>query len=174
MTVEFETYTQEKYAGSDEWAKVDALAMALRDYLDTAPVVLELAKANQPGTSSSEVQRVFEDFAEQLGFESEKRGLFANADLSLRPDYYRPVGNTGILLEVERGKTTINNMDLLDFWKCHLCPHASYLFLMVPKELRQNAKMSPRREFATVRRRLSEFFQPANYTSVRGLCLYGY
>jgi len=23
------------------------------------------------------------------------------------------------LLEVERGKTTINNMQLLDFWKCH-------------------------------------------------------
>ena len=47
------------------------------------------------------------------------------------------VGSSGILLEVERGKTTINNMDFLDFWKCHLCEHAHYLFLLVPQELRQ-------------------------------------
>ena len=24
-------------------------------------------------------------------------------------------------MEVERGKTTTNNKDFLDFWKCHLC-----------------------------------------------------
>ena len=24
-------------------------------------------------------------------------------------------------MEVEREKTTINNMDLLDVWKCHIC-----------------------------------------------------
>ena len=53
----------------------------------------------------------------------------------LRPDYYRPLETSGILLEVERGKTTTNNMDLLDFWKCHLCRHADYLFLMVPQAL---------------------------------------
>ena len=58
-----------------------------------------------------------------------------------------PLADTGIILEVERGKTTINNMDLLDFWKCHICAHADYLFLMVPRELRQNPTMSPRREY---------------------------
>jgi hypothetical protein len=42
---------------------------------------------------------------------------------------------TGIILEVERGKTTINNMDLLEFWKCHICAHADFLFLMVPLDL---------------------------------------
>ena len=81
---------------------------------------------------------------------------------------------TGIILEVERGKTTINNMDLLDFWKCHICEHAAYLFLMVPTELRQNATMSPRREFVTVGNRLESFFVPGNYTNVRGLVLMGY
>jgi hypothetical protein len=39
-------------------------------------------------------------------------------------------------------------MDLLDFWKCHVCQHAQYLFLLVPVALRQNPTMSPRNEFA--------------------------
>jgi len=45
----------------------------------------------------------------------------------LRPDYFLKLDDTGILLEVERGKTTINNMDLLDFWKCHLCRNTAKL-----------------------------------------------
>ncbi len=65
-------------------------------------------------------------------------------------------------------------MHLLDFWKCHLCPQANYLFLLVPQALRQNETMSPRNEFATVDRRLSQFFRPHNYTNVRALCLFGY
>ena len=110
-----------------------------------------------------------------LGFVSESKGLFAPYETSaLRPDYFRPLDDTGILLEVERGKTTINNMDLLDFWKCHLCEHANYLFLMVPTELRQNPSMPPRREYVTVVKRLSSFFVPRNYTNVRGLFVFGY
>jgi hypothetical protein len=85
-----------------------------------------------------------------------------------------PAAGTGSLLEVERGKTTINNMDLLDFWKCHICAHADYLILLVPRELRQNPTMAPRREFATVSKRLATFFEQGNYTNVRGLCLFGY
>ncbi|MEZ5348122.1 MAG: hypothetical protein R2714_02825 [Microthrixaceae bacterium] len=104
----------------------------------------------------------------------ESKGLFKTYQSALRPDYYLPISDTGIILEVERGKTTINNMDLLDFWKCHICEHADYLFLMVPSELRQNQTMSPRREYATVARRLESFFRPDNYTNVRGLVLIGY
>ena len=84
------------------------------------------------------------------------------------------IGDTGIILEVERGKTTINNMDLLDFWKCHICAHADYLILLVPEELRQNETMTARREFVSVRKRLATFFEPQNYTNVRGLFLFGY
>jgi hypothetical protein len=65
-------------------------------------------------------------------------------------------------------------MDLLDFWKCHICEHADYLFLMVPSELRQNPTMSPRREFATVARRLDTFFRSGNETNVHGTVLLGY
>jgi hypothetical protein len=121
------------------------------------------------------VQNVFLQQARGLGFRDESRGLFKGyVSSGLRPDYFMPVGDTGIILEVERGKTTINNMDLLDFWKCHICAHADYLFLMVPVELRQNETMTARREFAAVRNRLSTFFERPNYTNVRGLSLFGY
>lgn len=36
------------------------------------------------------------------------------------------------------------------------------------------ANMPRRNEFATVNRRLAEFFRPGNYTNVLGLCLFGY
>lgn len=121
------------------------------------------------------VQSVFVTEAFRLGFADESKGLFEGYSSSaLRPDYYRAVQGTGIILEVERGKTTINNMDPLDFWKCHICEHASYMFLMVPRGLRQNATMSPRREFETVRKRLESFFVSGNYTNVHGLVLLGY
>ena len=121
------------------------------------------------------MQNVFLDQARQLGFRDESKGLFVEYPSSaLRPDYFMPLADTGIILEVERGKTTINNMDLLDFWKCHICAHADYLFLMVPTELRQNETMTARKEFASVAKRLQTFFEPRNYTNVRGLSLFGY
>lgn len=172
MSVELEKYVQEEFRNVPEWGEASELADRLHEHLNTESIQSRLEEANQPGQSSVKVQTVFLDFALSLGFESEKKGLFLDA--ALRPDYYRPLGTTGILLEVERGKTTINNMDLFDFWKCHLCPQADYLFLLVPSALRQNSRMSPRNEFATVNRRLAQFFEPNNYTNVRGLCLFGY
>lgn len=120
------------------------------------------------------MQAVLLERATELGFKGESKGLFSSYQSALRPDYYLLIGSTGIILEVERGKTTINNMDLLDFWKCHICEHADYLFLMVPAGLRQNPTMSPRREFATVARRIETFFRPGNETNVRGTVLIGY
>jgi hypothetical protein len=78
------------------------------------------------------------------------------------------------MTRIERGKTTINNMDLLDFWKCRLCQAADYLFLMVPQELRQNPTIAPRNEYAFVVKRLASFFEPGNYTNVHGLFVFGY
>jgi hypothetical protein len=65
-------------------------------------------------------------------------------------------------------------MDLLDFWKCHICLHAHFLILLVPTQLRQNPTMTARNEFATVGRRLASFFEERNYTNVRGLFLFGH
>jgi hypothetical protein len=172
--VELQKYVQHSFRDSAEWLRVSRIADELHAHLSTDEALSRINVANQPGQSSAAVQDTFLEFARELGFESEKKGLFARDDLALRPDYFLRLDDTGIILEVERGKTTINNMDLLDFWKCHLCPQAHYLFLMVPKALRQNESMSPRNEFATVDRRLAYFFKSENYTNVRALCLFGY
>jgi hypothetical protein len=175
LPIELRAFHIETVKGSDELADVAAIAHRLLEHLNSPDALRRIAIANRPGTSSQEVQSVFREFVLSLGFLDESRGLFQEYETrALRPDYFLRIRNTGILLEVERGKTTINNMDLLDFWKCHLCAHAHYLFLVVPRALRQNATMSPRNEFASVAKRLGTFFHPSNRTNVRGLFLFGY
>ena len=172
--MQFETLLREDCADTTECDEVRRIALALRAALDQEPARTLLLEANRPESSSHAVQDALLPAATALGFKSEVCGLFEGGIAGLRPDYYRPVGDSGILLEVERGKTTTNNMDLLDFWKCHICERAHYLFLFVPLELRHNPTMSPKREFASVRRRLAPFFEPQNHTNVRGLALFGY
>ncbi len=167
-------FVQAGHEAGSEWAEVLGVADTLTEHLNSPEIARRIEEANQPGQSSAAVQEVFLAEALSLGFRDERKGLFASYESALRPDYFLELGSTGVILEVERGKTTINNMDLLDFWKCHICEHADYLFLMVPLELRQNPTMSPRREFATVARRLETFFLPGNFTNVRGLVLMGY
>lgn len=175
MVTQRTEYVQSEVEHSAEYETVKAISDRLLDHLNT-PGALELMKAaNAPGTSSAIVQAAFEPFATELGFTNEAKGLFSEyQNRALRPDYYLPVGSNGILLEVERGKTTTNNMDLLDLWKCHVCNHADYLFLMVPQELRHNLTMSPKREYNAVVKRMSSFFMSGNYTNVRGLHVFGY
>lgn len=167
-------FVQDTYLGTAEHRRVMEVADRLLGHLRDELVAAAMLAANQPGRSSADIQNVFLEEARDLGFRDESKGLFREYASALRPDYFMPLGDTGIILEVERGKTTINNMDLLDFWKCHICATADYLFLLVPRELRQNDTMSPRREFVTVSKRLATFFEPGNYTNVRGLCLFGY
>ena len=175
MAIEMNSFSLPSVDGSDEYQRVGNIAKQLLAHLSGQDASTRIALANRPGASSHEIQAVFRDFAIELGFGDESRGLFQSYDTSaLRPDFFLPLGDTGILMEVERGKTTINNMDLLDFWKCHLCEHAHYLFLLVPCALRQNESMSPRNEFAAVTKRLSAFFRPRNHTNVRGLFVFGY
>jgi hypothetical protein len=78
--------------------------------------------------SKQEMQEIILPCAKDLGFESEARGKFKDYECKdLRPDYFH--SEAGILPEVERGKTRMNNKDLLDMWKCHICEDAKYLFL---------------------------------------------
>lgn len=173
--VELSKFANTVALGTTEFATISAIAEKLFAHLNTEDARAKIALANKPGASSAAVQAVFRDYALSLGFVDESKGLFQGYETSaLRPDYYLKVGETGILLEVERGKTTINNMDLMDFWKCHLCRHAHYLFLLVPKALRQNQSMKARNEYAYVVRRLGTFFSEGNYTNVRGLFVFGY
>lgn len=169
------SYVQSGIAESAEYKVVQGIAESLLRHLNEEQAQSSLAVANLPGQSSALVQQTFAPYARELGFVDESKGLFDDyANRAVRPDYYLRLGDSGILLEVERGKTTINNMDFLDFWKCHLCVDANYLFLLVPQDLRQNGAMSPRREYNTVVKRMASFFAPRNYTNVRGMNIFGY
>ena len=168
-------FVQDELAKSEEWTKVVELADSFELYMRKKSVAARISKANQPGSSSALIQDVLLEHATKLGFRNEAEGLFKNyKNKRLRPDYFLRLRETGIILEIERGKTNQNNMDFLDFWKCHICKHANYLFLMVPQELRQSANGAVSKPFNTTRAHLGAFFEDGNYTNVRGLALFGY
>lgn len=168
-------YVHPELKGSPEYEAVERISDSLLAHLNEPEARDLLAAANLPGTSSAFVQASFGRFSDGLGFVSEAKGLFAKyPNKSLRPDFYLDLGDTGILMEVERGKTTTNNMDLLDLWKTHLCEHADYLFLMVPQALKHNPTMSPKKEYASVVKRLGSFFMPENFVNVRAVHIFGY
>jgi hypothetical protein len=110
-----------------------------------------------------------------LPFKAKKKGLFKTYKVTaLRPDYYLHLSpGRGIILEVERGKTVENNMDILDLWKCHICEEAQYLFLIVPL-LRPNEKRKPTPVFSKIAHRLEPFFREHNYVNVYGAVVFGY
>lgn len=160
---------------SDESLRVMKIAHRLADDIATEETSKQIAAANVIGRASHEVQACIVDQAKALGFQSEKKGLFTKyKTANLRPDYYlRITEGRGIILEVERGKTLANNMDLLDLWKCHICDEAQYLFLMVPME-RPNQKGGKTKVFSKVAERLEPFFLRENYVRVNGLFIIGY
>lgn len=124
--------------------------------------------------TSHKIQDIFIEKCIKLGFSSEKKGLFNNYKTTqLRPDYYKSINNTGIIMEVERGKTITNNMDLLDIWKCHICNKADYLLLIVPI-IRQANSGTSTKTFAPVVNRIDSFFMEENYINVKGCFIIGY
>ncbi len=133
-----------------------------------------LADTHKLHAKSGEIQEIILSKTMELGFTSEKNGLFNNLSVKqLRPDYFLKLDNkSGIIMEVERGKTIANNMDLLDIWKCHICKEANFLFLIIPN-IRQTAT-GQNIIFNTVERRMSTFFKTENYTNVDGVFLIGY
>lgn len=174
MAIEFAVLKKKDVESLESFKRADAIAAELRQYLDLVEIQEQIRERHVLGASSALIQELVLSKTTALGFEDEKRGLFANyAVPALRPDYYCPLGETGILLEVERGKTTTNNMDLLDFWKCHICEHADYLFLLVP-QARTSANGTVLRHFQQVKRRLGVFFEPRNYVNVNAVHLFGY
>jgi hypothetical protein len=171
MATEFAEFVQDTVRDDPKHAadltRVRHVASRLLAYLETPALRATLEKKI---TRSQDVQSALLPGATDLGFVNEHKGLFGSCKTpGLRPDYFLPVNDTGILLEVEWGKTVKNNMDLLDFWKCHLCEKAHYLFLCVPKDHAHTPKA-----YQYVHKRLSEFFKPGKTTNVRGLFLFGY
>lgn len=175
MSVLIHKFVQPKVLGTPIFDKVDAIGNSLHHHLCSPEIFLNITNANQPGNSSYKIQSVFSEFAASIGFTSEKKGLFKHyATSGLRPDYYIKVEDSGILLEVERGKTIMNNMDLLDLWKCHICKEADYLFLMLPSKLAHNSNANTYNTFNKVVDRMSPFFLEGNYTNVHALFIFGY
>jgi hypothetical protein len=142
--------------------------------MDLTDVQKAIFKAHVLGASSAGIQEAPVAEAERIGFTSEKQGLFAQYETGgIRPDYYLKVGRSGILMEVERGKTLANNMDLLDIWKCHICREADYLFLIVPKRRPRRSGISESVN-THVLKRVGTFFKQANYINVEGAFVFAY
>ncbi|MEQ9078896.1 MAG: hypothetical protein RLP09_33835 [Sandaracinaceae bacterium] len=173
MTLLLRQLVNPSFDGADETRGVAVIAAELHRLLSSSEHGAAFVAANQPGVHSREAQNIVWTQARTLGFELEKKELFGNYKTrALRPDMYRPIDGSGIILEVERGKTIKNNMDLLDFWKCHICHHAHYLFLFVPQLLERSSETE--RPYEQVVRRLGAFFEPENLTNVRAAFVFGY
>ncbi len=178
MSINQQKFVQDEYSDTAEWQLVSSIAKSLTDYLSQPLVTKKIDAVNVPFASSKEIQDVLLEKALAIGFKDESKGLFKNyPSKGLRPDFYLPIADaeTGIIIEVERGKTNQNNMDFLDFWKCHICDVAHYLFLFVPNELVQNSsgKISGH-PFNTVSQHMTPFFEKKNYTNVRGVVVIGF
>ena len=175
MIPKYEMFVQEHFESTMEWKKINNIAHEFYDYLKQPSIIDKINVANQPKNSSKDVQDILMSKALEIGFKDEDKTLFSNTINKLRPDFYMKVGDTGIIIEVERGKTNDNNMDFLDFWKCHICEDAHYLFLFVPLILLQNTSgKNSKRPYEKVLSHMKPFFYKENYTNVRGLVLFGY
>lgn len=154
---------------------VRELATMLQKAIAAPEIAASLAAIPEIGGSSHEVDAILDPLIRGLGFESQRKGLFAQSLVGLRPDWYRPLsgsGGAGILLEIERGKTLSNNMDILDLWKCHICREAHHLFLIVPFQVERN--YAKEIVYSRVLMRMKTFVEPANKVDVATISVFGY
>ena len=161
-----------KKVSKTELKEVFKIAKKIEDFLNKEETSKKISKLNVKNVVSQKIQKVITDFVvPELGFKSEKEDLFKKYETNkLRPDFFLKVRETGILLEVEKGKTITNNMDLLDLWKCHICSEANHLFLIIP----QRDKAKGLNVFNNVCKRMSSFFRKENYLNINSLVIFGY
>ncbi|CAA7615066.1 ankyrin repeat domain-containing protein [Magnetospirillum sp. SS-4] len=157
------------------YAEAYSAADSIVEFMTQPGIFSDISRANVVDATSHAIQIILKPHLQHLGFSSEQTDLFAAyGTKSLRPDYFRPYRDGGgILIEVERGKTLENNMDLLDLWKCHICTHANYLIIIVPK-IRNNKKGNRTLVFDRVVNRLTAFFQYGNEVNVDAAFVIGY
>ncbi len=123
--MKYHEYSQEKVT-SPEFCRVQKIAKEIYEYMCAPDISKKIREVHKINARSHEIQNIILPKCEDLGLASERKGLFSN--YALRPDYYVQINGSGLILEVERGKTIANNMDLVDIWKCHICEEADYLF----------------------------------------------
>jgi len=175
FTESYRVFVRPNLVDDGNLAEVLQTSVKVRELLSNEIIKAKIAEVHKFGASSHKIQKSILSDMEQLGFASEKQGLFANFKVSgIRPDYYKDVPGGGILFEVERGKTIANNMDLLDVWKTHICLQAKHLFLMVPN-LRVTEKGKSQKIFTTVENRVETFFlNETTPIDVNTVHLFGY
>lgn len=157
-----------------EFFMAQTIAKEIYGYMCSPDIAEKLSKTHQVNAKSHQIQEIILPKCLALGMSSEKKGLFSSYDTAqLRPDYYIALNNTGLIMEVERGKTTNNNMDLLDIWKCHICEQAEYLLLVVPI-IRQTNNGGKTKIYEHVIKRISALFKIQNYVNVKGCFIIGY
>ena len=170
--MKYQEFVQESPGSGFEQAK--KIVKEIYEYICLPEIKEKIASAHKFNAKSHDIQDIFLPKCIDIGMSSEKKGLFDNhITTRLRPDYYIPIGESGLIMEVERGKTTANNMDLLDIWKCHLCDEADYLLLVVPV-LRQSSNGRNQKIFEHVVNRVGTFFFKRNYVNVKGCFIIGY
>jgi hypothetical protein len=175
MNVELKIFHKHGIEKTTDFKKVELIANKLCNFMNTSVINKKIRDTHKVGIASKEIQEILLPETKKLGFTSEKKGIFKEYPSSgLRPDYFKRVNNnTGIIMEVERGKTTTNNMDMLDIWKCHICKEANYLFMIVPM-IRQTQKGNSTQVFNKVVKRVSSFYHKENYINIDGVFILGY
>lgn len=151
-------------------SKAKQAASLICKELQTAYGTSAYTEATGHGASSKKIQELITPTLNAKGFKNEisdKVGL-----AGFRADFQLLSENDGILVEVERGKTLDNNMDMIDFWKCHVHPKAHHLILVVP--IWYTTKRGTTATFPKVCSRMKPMFQPGNYTNVWSLHIVGY
>jgi hypothetical protein len=174
VAIRYEELRKESIESAESFNTAQNIAKRLEKILNRKDVEDKIRKKDKPDTKSQEIQAIILHYCKEegLGFESEAKGLFAEyACEHLRPDFVNL--DAKILFEVERGKTHMNNMDLLDIWKCHICDQTDYLFLLIPK-VRQNRRGERARQFHHTYNKLKAFFKKKNYINVDAVFLFGY
>lgn len=126
--------------------------------------------ATSHGANSSQVEGLVSSSLVAQGFQRQVPARVGLAEF--RADFGLISDNDGILVEIERGRTLDNNMDMIDFWKCHIHPTAHHLVLVVPIWYRTNRGVT--QSFSRVCKRLHPMSEQGFETNVWSLCIVGY
>jgi hypothetical protein len=174
-SIEFHSYFRSENRPDSKTEMALELALQLKELLEARELLAAIEQAHVFGASSQKIQDAITPSVLSLGFTSEKKGLFADIKVpGIRPDFYKPIIGGGIILEVERGKTVANNMDLLDIWKTHICQSANHLFLLVP-QIRVTQSGSNQKIYSTVVNRVGAFFaQSTDPIDIDSVHIFGY
>jgi hypothetical protein len=171
----YEIFTRVDRSTSKGVRAASNVALDVLEVLNRPDIKESIKEGHHVGASSHLIQSSILRDMEILGFTSERKGLFADFKVAgLRPDYFKPLDDGGILFEVERGKTLANNMDLLDVWKTHICKEAKHLFLLVPL-IRETEKGGEQKIFNSVTNRIATFFdEKVDPIDVESVHIFGY